>query len=132
MVVDASLALAWFFEDESDKRTDSLLDALQDEEAVAPIIWRIEIVNAFGSGVLRKRFSVQTAQEYVRRLQRLPVRIDREVEQMLSHLFDLAQKYGLSAYDASYVELALRENLPLATNDKHLSRAAKAAGIQLL
>lgn len=134
MVLDASVAVAWCFEDESSDFTEGVLDLLASgAEALTPAIWPLELVNALLTAERRKRISVAQVTALLRRIARLPISVD-PVE--LVHLFDqipsVARQQNLPAYDAAYLDLALREALPLATLDGRLRQAAGRVGIALV
>jgi predicted nucleic acid-binding protein len=105
-VLDASIALAWCF---ADVATDALLDRLADEEATAPVLWRLEVANALAMAERRGRLRVAGLTRSVSLLQRLAVSIDSEgAERAFRELLDLARGERLTVYDAAYLELALR------------------------
>lgn len=133
-VLDASVTLAWCFADESTERTEAILDWLANgAQAITPPIWPFEVANALLTAERRRRISVAQVTSVLRRIAALPiavdaVRLDHAFEQVVS----FARQEQLTEYDASYVELALRERLPLATLDDRLGRAARNAGITLV
>lgn len=133
-VLDASVALAWCFPDEATSGTEAILDSLANgTEALAPGIWPFEVANALLVGERRKRVTVAQVASLLQRVAALPisldsVRVDRTFDQVLS----FARQEQLSEYGAAYLELALREGLPLATLDESLRSAATRAGIALL
>jgi predicted nucleic acid-binding protein len=132
-VLDASIALAWCFADEATPATDALLDRLADEEAVAPVLWRIEVANALAMAERRGRLSVAGLTRSVGLLQRLAVALDPEgSERAFRELLDLARSERLTVYDAAYLELALRLGLPLASKDSKLRQAAAELGLTVL
>lgn len=132
-VIDASLAVAWCFEDEASPGTDAILDRLGREDAVAPSIWPLEIANALRSAERRGRVEERELPGLTRLLATLPVGVEETpLDRALTLVLPLARALALSADDASYVELALRRGLPLATADDQLARATVAAGAELL
>ena len=132
-VLDASVTLAWCFPEESTTHTEAILDLLANgAEAIAPPIWPFEVANALLAGERRKRVTVAQVTSLLSRIAELPisvdpVRVDRAFERILS----FARQEQLTEYDAAYLELALRESLPLATLDDRLRQAARSAGIAL-
>ncbi|MDM8562368.1 type II toxin-antitoxin system VapC family toxin [Candidatus Marithioploca araucensis] len=132
-VLDCSATMACFFEDEATKETQALLDALADEEiAVVPSLWLLEVTNILLVGERRGRNTVEQTKEFWETLRALPIEIEEySLEQCSSSISDLARTHNLSAYDASYLSLAKRRSLPLATLDKRLLAAAKACGVSL-
>jgi predicted nucleic acid-binding protein len=133
-VLDASVALAWSFKDEVSPYATFIVRSIKNAHAVAPIIWPLEINNALISAVRRDRIDELLANRIRNTLDRLPVDIDSEiaVASLRQTILRLGIEHGLSAYDASYLELAMRRGLPLATQDDRLMRAAGAAGIEIL
>lgn len=132
-VLDASVALAWSFEDESSPYADSAIGALGVDSAVAPVIWPLEIGNALLSALRRRRLREVDAARFLATLERLDVVVDSpsDLGMVGRSLVPLAVTYGLSTYDASYLELALRRGAPLATENRRLAEAAVAAGIDI-
>ena len=132
-VLDASVALAWCFADETTPATDAVLDRLTSEEAAAPVLWRLEVANALAMAERRGRLSAAGLTRSVALLQQLAVVIDDEAsERAFRELLDLARSEQLTVYDAAYLELALRLGLPLATTDARLRGAATRLGVALL
>ena len=133
LVLDASLTVAWYFEDESTDATDALLQRVTATGAVVPSLWRLEVASAFQSAIRRKRIDTAYRDRSLARLAQLPVKVDADAE---SHTWSttlrLADQFGLTIYDATYLELALRLGLPLATLDQPLRKAGGAIGITLL
>jgi len=134
VVLDASVAVAWCFEDESTRLAESVLDLLSaGTETFVPPIWPLEVANALLVAERRKRITTAQVTALLQRISKLPT----VVEPMpLAHAFEqvlaIARQHDLTEYDASYIELALREGLPLATLDAKLRRAARSAGIALV
>jgi predicted nucleic acid-binding protein len=132
-VVDASIALAWHFEDEVSEYADRILDRLREDRAAAPSIWPSEVANALLVAERRGRLSPARVARAVELLLELPVSIhDTAADLALGPVLDLARTHGLSAYDAAYLELAMREGLPLATQDEALRAAAQRVGVPLM
>ena len=133
-VLDASVALAWSFKDEVSLYATFIVRSAKSARAVAPVIWPLEVNNALISAVRRERIDELVANRIRDTLDRLPVDIDSEiaVASLGQRILRLGLEHGLSAYDASYLELAMRRGLPLATQDERLLRAAGAVGIEIL
>jgi predicted nucleic acid-binding protein len=132
-VLDASVALAWCFEDETSPEADKVLDALTSMEAVVPSIWPIEVANALLAGERRGRIAPATVSRQLTLLGQLPIQADDAgLAGDIDGLVSLARSAGLSAYDAVYLSLAQRKGIPLATLDSALSQAARRSGIELL
>ena len=132
-VVDCSVTMAWCFGDQADGYTYSVLDALRTSRAVVPSIWPLEVANALVVAERRKKLLATHTAEFLAFLEQLPVQLDPDTShQALGPILALAREHRLSAYDAAYLELAKRRGLPLATRDKGLQRAARAAAVSLL
>jgi predicted nucleic acid-binding protein len=133
IVVDASMALSWQFEDEATPAGDAALQRAVNDGAVVPAIWRLEVANALRMAVRRKRCSEAFVNEAISRLEELAVEDDNETSlHAWGATFQLARDEVLTLYDAAYLELALRRNLPLATGDNALIAAGKRRGLELL
>lgn len=132
VVLDASAALAWLFEraDKAErKRADAVLDALSENGALVPVLWHSEVCNALLVAERRKVASEAQSADFLWRLNALPIDTDstpmparREI------VLELARRFGLSVYDAVYLELALREDARLASFDRQLIAAMRKAG----
>lgn len=131
-VVDASVALAWCFSDETSAYADGVLERLEGEEAVAPAIWPLEIANGLRTAERRARIDPSELLRVRELLRSLPVRVETiELEVALGEVLEVARAHDLSAYDAAYLALAVRRGLALATADDSLRRACKRAGVDL-
>jgi len=126
-VIDASVTMPWFFPDEATSFTEGLLDALGDQVLWAPTLWVLECTNVLQSAQRRRRIDANRRAEIAGELGELPVRIDLEAVGFVS-LDRLAATQGLSAYDAAYLELALRRSLTLVSLDAQLIAAARGLG----
>ncbi|WP_435008105.1 type II toxin-antitoxin system VapC family toxin [Tundrisphaera lichenicola] len=132
LVLDGSLTLAWYFSDETDPYADAVALGLATRQAVVPSLWRLEIANTLVVVERRKRSTEAQAAAFIARLQVLPIVIDDETDvRAWSETIRLARAHTLSAYDAAYLELAMRRGLPLASLDDELKAAAKAVGVPL-
>ena len=133
-VLDASVAVAWCFDDETTKFTEGVLDLISaGAEALVPSIWPLEISNALLVAERRKRIALAKVTALLFRIAGLPINVTRtDSKQAIEQILPMARQQGLSQYDAAYVELAVREGLALATLDGELQRAAKATGVELL
>ena len=132
-VLDSSVALAWVLPDEANPTLDLLCDRLTNDVALVPPVWPLEIGNVLLVAVKRGRLKPREVSQLVTELRALPLEIDTaSTEQALEATLALAQKYDLTTYDASYLELAKRRDLPLATLDTRLRQASLSAKITLL
>jgi len=130
LVLDASLTLAWYFEDEASAAADSLLAVVSRRGAVVPPLWRLEVANGFQSAIRRKRIDQRYRDESLADLRLLAIEIDGESDaHVWSSTLALADRFGLSVYDSCYLELAQRRDLPLATLDARLRSACAALGL---
>ncbi len=132
-VMDCSIALSWYFSDEATDSTQSLRDRLIEATIHVPSLWPLEVTNALLAALRRKRISESEIPDLLIDLRQLPDEIDRETDSMVwEDSFYLAKQNSLSIYDATYLELALRKKLPLATLDKALAKASLVAGVKVL
>jgi predicted nucleic acid-binding protein len=130
-VLDASVAIAWCFEDETDRDAQAVMDLLQEGSAIVPTLWHYEIANVLFVAERRGRISKERAAKYAQLYRTLPITVDPD-ECDISDLIAMARVFALSPYDAAYVALSVRRDLPLATRDRAQAKAAKAAGVRLL
>jgi len=132
-VIDCSVVLAGCFEDEADKYADSVLELLVDAEAIVPSIWPLEVANVPLVAERRKRLTEADSLQFVRLLNELPITVDQETsERALTETLFIGRQQGLSSYDATYLELAMREGAALATRDNGLKKAAAKCGVKLI
>jgi predicted nucleic acid-binding protein len=132
LVLDASLALQWFLEDEAGRQYSlGVLASLSTKRAVVPMLWFYEVGNGLLMAYRRKRITFNQIDGFLTRLKALPI---EAAQQALTEVFELptiAQKHSLTNYDAAYLALAMKLNLPLATTDADLRRAAAATGVRV-
>ncbi len=132
-VIDASVALAWCFDDEATEATRALLDRFENEHAEVPSLWHLELANALVLGERNRRITPARTSEFIALIVGLPIVVDEQTpSHALSAALELARSERLSAYDASYLELAMRHGVPLATKDDALAKAALRVGVTLL
>ena len=132
IVIDASVALAWCFPDEASDYADGVLVALDGRMAIVPAIWPVEITNALLVGERRKRIRQPEARRFLELLKGLSILEDGQpFADTVSNILPLAREYDLSAYDAAYLDVAVRHGTPLATLDAALQKAARAAGLKI-
>jgi predicted nucleic acid-binding protein len=134
-VLDASVALAWFLDRPTAQYALHVRELLlHGSRAVVPALWRLEIANGF---VMAERRGTLTSSDITEALQNLDVVIAQAIENSqdsfsMRRLLHTAREFRLTAYDASYLETALRQALPLATLDRQLLSAASRAGIEIV
>ena len=133
LVLDSSVTLSWFFEDERTSATASVLERVVEQGAVVPAIWRLEVANALQSALRRGRVDAAFRDATLRDLGQLDIVSDPDTDSHAwAETLQLADRFRLTLYDAAYMELAQRRHLPLATLDRELRMAAKALGTVLL
>ncbi len=132
-VLDCSAALSWVLPDETSPAMDQVLFGIVAEGAAAPSLWPYEVANALAVASRRGRITAAGRTTATRFLGQLPVEIDQSDKTRLwSDVLGLAIQHQLSAYDASYLELALRLGKPLATLDRKLIQSAQTCGVAIL
>ena len=132
-VIDASVSLSWVYTDEHSAASDALLARVADQGAVVPSLWRLEIASALQTGIKRKRIDAMYRDAVIQKLLSLPIETDPDTNDYAwTATLRLADIHQITVYDASYLELALRRGLPLATRDDQLAAAAASAGAILL
>ncbi len=135
-VLDASVAFSWCFPGDPTEDTPysrRILSKLATDDAIVPEIWAFEIANIiFVAFKKRRRISQKQIDEYLMRLRALPIRVELNDVWANIALESQARRWNLPAYDAAYLDLALRRKIPLATADSDLRKAALAAGIGVL
>jgi predicted nucleic acid-binding protein len=131
-VLDCSVTMAWIFDDEDDPRAAAVRDRLGGDVALAPSIWPLEVGNALLVAERRERVSRAEALRFLEVLRQLPIDVDvTEAMVALDRALQIARETGVSAYDASYLELAARFGVPLATLDRRMVAAAAQVGVAL-
>jgi predicted nucleic acid-binding protein len=132
-VIDASSVLAWCFEDEGGPEADALIEKVAAEGAVVPGLWWLEVANGLVMAERRRRIKSAESVAFVAMIEELPIIADEATgARALHETMSLAREHRLTAYDAAYLELAMRVGLPLATGDRSLRAAAERAGVDLL
>ena len=134
-VLDASVALSWLLEDggAGQEYAVAVFDTLTRPQAEAhvPVTWGLEIANVIAKCESHGDLLEGRSQAFLTTLDAVPIIPDPATyAKTLHETLDLARRYRLSAYDASYLELALRSTLPLATLDADLRRVAGRAGVK--
>lgn len=134
-VLDNSVAMRWLLA--SKKKIDQMyaekvLQSLVEVEAVVPHLWHLEAVNVLLGAEKRGELETAEVEGFIAQLESLPIQVDPlTAHQAFSRTLGLARAYKLSSYDAAYLELAIREGLPLAALDKGLQKAAKQSDVEL-
>jgi predicted nucleic acid-binding protein len=132
-VLDASVTLCWCFENQVTKYAEAIFEMLAGgEEASVPFIWPLEVANVLVTAERRKDLKPAQVTSFTEELGAWPIQVDTiGLDRAFQQILSAARFYRLSAYDAAYLELAIREGLPLATLDNDLRRAASAAGVKM-
>lgn len=133
LVLDCSATLAWVYGEEKTDAISEVFQAIGDAGAWVPALWRLEVANVLEMGVRRRRHDATFRDRMLADLALLPIDLDPETDlHAWSATVQLAAHHGLTVYDASYLELARRRDIPLATLDRDLRAAADAEGVVLL
>lgn len=130
-VLDNSVVSGWFLADQANPYTEAIGQLLESDRAIVPALWQLEFANILRTACKRKRLIASQAQEIIDQICGLPIEIDTDTPGS-AELLALALRYDLSSYDATYLELALRLQLPIATKDGPLRAAAEASGVGLV
>lgn len=132
-VLDNTVTMAWCFPDETSDYSDGVLNLLAaDGAAVVPVLWPYEVANVLLLAVRKTRIPRAKAAEFVEELESFRITVDDGLGYAFNRVIDLGEQYRLTAYDAAYLELAIRKELPLASLDQDLTRAALASGVKLI
>ncbi len=132
-VLDNSVAMRWLLpstKPADQKYAEKVLKSFSDMDALVPNLWHLEAVNVLVEAEIRAEIDAGEVERFISHLENLPLHVDRATaQQAFSRILSLARIYNLSSYDAAYLELAIREGLPLATLDKDLRKAARRAEV---
>lgn len=133
LVLDSSLTVAWLYREEATKSVDEVFENLIQASAWVPALWHLEVANVLQMGIRRQRHGADFRDRVLSDLSDFPIHVDAETQrQAWGATVRLAERHGLTVYDAAYLELALRRGLPLATLDEDLRTAAMSHGVHLL
>jgi predicted nucleic acid-binding protein len=132
-VADASVAIAWVHPAQATPETDAMLDRIAaGDSLVVPALWPLEVANALTILRSRRKLTPDDARTVFEIIRELPTVIDHEAAGIaFTRLADLARQHDLTVYDATYIELATRRQLPLASNDAKMKKAAIRSGVSL-
>jgi predicted nucleic acid-binding protein len=132
-VVDNSVVMSWCFKDQTNAYADAVLEGLIDSAAYVPSVWPLEVVNVLLAAERKRYISPADSVRFISLLCELPIFIENESpEKAMKELLGLGRAHNLSSYDASYLDLAMRKGLPLATLDDKLRRAAADTSVPIL
>lgn len=133
LILDSSVTLAWLYSDELTPATQQVFDRVVAEGACVPALWRLEVANSLQTGIRRGRISAAFRDASLADLGLMDIATDPDTDTFAwSATLRLAERFNLTLYDASYLELAQRLSLPLATLDQELRAAAGVVGVMLL
>ena len=133
LVLDSSATLAWIYSDETIEAIRQLFDAVADNGAVVPALWRLEVANSLTVAVRRRRIDADFRRAALADLALLDITTDPHTDSLAwGETLTLADRFRLTLYDAAYLELAQRRALPLATLDEELCAAAATLGVRVL
>lgn len=133
VIIDASVTLAWIYDDERSKAVENIFESIGELGAWVPAIWHIEVANALLQSTRSRRIDRAYLEGAFADLTELPISVDPETNTFAwDRTLEYAQRFRLTAYDACYLELAQRRGLPLATLDRDLLDAGRALGLELL
>ncbi|MEA3336822.1 MAG: type II toxin-antitoxin system VapC family toxin [Chloroflexota bacterium] len=132
-VIDNSIVMTWCFIDEANQYADAVLENLSQAKAVVPTIWPLEVVNVLLVAERRKRMRELDSVRFLSLLSQLPIDVEQTwPERSMKDLLASGRANDLSSYDASYLDLAMRQGLPIATLDRKLVAAARRIGVPIL
>jgi predicted nucleic acid-binding protein len=133
LVLDCSVTLAWHFDDESTPAADGVLDRVAAAGAVVPALWHLEVASALRAAARRGRITLDYRDFVLAGLRRLAIAVDEETSaKAWTATLAFSDRFGLTPYDAAYVELAQRRRLPLASLDRAMRDAGARLGLELL
>lgn len=131
-VLDNSVVTGWYIGAQATDYTQSIATRLETDRAVVPALWQLEFTNVLKTACTRGKLSLGAARDIVAVIDALPIDIDAGTTPGPRQLLEIAMRYDLSSYDATYLELALRSHLPIASQDTKLRAAALQAGLVVL
>ena len=131
-VLDNTVGTGWYLGDQASAYTEAIAVRLQEDKALVPALWQMELANVLKTACTRGKLQLAQARQILDVLAQLPIEVDGGPVPNQRQLFEFAMRYGLSSYDAAYLELAMRHGLALATRDDPLQRAAIAAGVDVI
>ncbi len=134
-VLDNSVSMRWLLASEKasdQKYSENVLESMRNVDALTPNLWHLEAISVLTGAEKRGEVSLGEIERFISQLENLPIHVDPlTAHQAFSRTLALSRAYNISSYDASYLELAMREGLPLASLDKKLVKAAKKADVEI-
>jgi predicted nucleic acid-binding protein len=132
-VIDNSVVMAWCFEDKASYYADAALDYLRNVKAVVPAIWPLEVINVLLVAERKQRINQKDSMHFIHLLSLLPIEVHESYNAaLMMDILLLARSHQLSSYDACYLELAVREDIAIVTQDKKMLDAAEQIQIPVL
>lgn len=132
-VIDNSVVMSWCFKDEAGRYADAVLDSLKHFTAIAPSIWPLEVGNVLLVAERKKRLGKADSARFIALLSELPIIVEQEPpDRMIKEILALAREHKLSTYDASYLDLAMKKGIPIATLDDRLIGAAEQSNVSIM
>ncbi len=132
-VIDNSVVMTWCFQDEANQYSDNILDRFVVSTGYVPSIWPLEVCNVLLVAERRNRIGEADSTRFISLLSELPIIVEQEPpDRIMKDIFALARKHELSSYDASYLDLAMRKGLPIATLDKKILTVAERCKVEIL
>lgn len=133
LILDSSATLAWIYGDETTEAIRQVFDAIADNGALVPVLWRLEVANSLTMAVRKRRIDPDFRRAALADLALLDITTDPQTDSYAwTDTLNLADQFRLTLYDAAYLELARRRILPLATLDQELRTAATTIGVTVL
>ncbi|MCK5579966.1 MAG: type II toxin-antitoxin system VapC family toxin [Candidatus Omnitrophica bacterium] len=123
--------MSWCLNEETVETSSKILKSIIKNEIVVPCLWVYEVTNTLTTSVRRNKLSVAETHHLINDIQLLPIEFDKPTIEDMFSIFNIANEHKLSAYDAAYIELALRTNTPIASFDKDVIKVAKKLGIKI-
>jgi predicted nucleic acid-binding protein len=134
-VLDNSVSMRWLLASEKasdQKYAENVLDSMMESDALIPNLWHLEAISVLLGAEKRDEISLGEIERFISQLENLPIHVDHlTAHHAFSRTLVLSREYNISSYDASYLELAMREGLPLCSLDKKLVKAAKKADVEI-
>ena len=123
--------MSWCLNEDTIKASSKILNSITKKGIIVPSLWVYEVTNTLTVSVRRKKLTVADAHDLINNIQLLPIEFDKPTIENMSNIFNIANEHKLSAYDAAYIELALRTNTQIASFDKEVIKVSGKLGIKI-
>ena len=130
-ILDCSVYMSWCLNEGTIKASSKILNSITKYGIMAPGLWVYEVTNTLAVSVRKNKLTVSDVHGLMNDIQLLPIEFDKPTTENMSNIFHIANEYKLSAYDAAYIELALRANIPIASFDKEIVKVSGQLGIKI-